>query len=108
MPFSSSAHDQHCTLLLFLRLLRSPLSQLAARGPSPNERFAEDVCAASLPRAREMIALYNEVRLTRAAPGWDSRLELATLIGRGEGIARKHVADISRSRCALLTPAGRP
>jgi hypothetical protein len=42
-------------------------------GPSREEQFAEAVCAASVPHAQQLLEIYNDVKLTRAAPGGESR-----------------------------------
>jgi hypothetical protein len=59
----------------------------ACSGPTPDERFAEDVCAATLPRAQELLETLEDARLTRAAPGLEARITLLALAMRGTAIA---------------------
>lgn len=74
--------------------------------PSPEARFFDQVCSTTLPQAKEMVETYEEVRLTRAAPGLGARAELLALTVRGAEVARKFRAERKALR-TLDTDAGR-
>jgi hypothetical protein len=60
-------------------------------GPSPDERFAEDVCATSLPWVEDMIEVHDDAVHTRAAPGHDAGwLPVYGIAYRGQEVARKY------------------
>jgi hypothetical protein len=75
-------------------------------GPTPEERFAENVCATILPRAQEVLETYDDVVHTRAAPGSDARVKLWGLALRGTDITTKLRADL-RTLVAPDTDAGK-
>jgi hypothetical protein len=75
-------------------------------GPSPDERFFESVCSTALPRAQEMLDIYDDAKLTRAAPGPDARVELLGLTIRGAEVARKFRAEMKALLASDDTDAG--
>jgi hypothetical protein len=63
-------------------------------GPSPEERYAESVCATTLPWAHDLLETYDDVRHIRAAPGPDSRVTLWALTLRGKEITKKYRVEV--------------
>lgn len=71
----------------------------ACSGTSSEDRFAERMCSTTLASAEAVLALIQDVRGTRAAPGADSWALLVGLADQGVEVTRRHTADV------ILIPA---
>lgn len=88
--------------LIALLIAAAALSVGCGGGPSPEQRFAADVCSIALSWADETLVTYDEVRLTRAAPGSEARLEALGLVQTARREADSYAAKLG----AVPAPEG--
>lgn len=73
-----------CLAVLAAAVVLTAIQDGGYGDPSPEERFAENVCSTILPRAQELLDTYDSVVHERAAPGPDARVALWALALRGK------------------------